>query len=229
MKFGRRSGFTLVELLVVVGIIALLIGILLPALNKARERAKETVCGSNLRQVGQMLMIYANDNGGWFPFEPTEHNPHPNLMSLLRSSSKVGPEIFYCSESDRMDPFAQDPANNPKGGIDSVNKTDANIAVGSISYIYWSFQANKKVAATGEYWRQTQYFVPRKLGIGRCVTVDPARPPVTCSPSERWLVTDFFRQTKPFPHTRSHAQGIYTLFQDGHSELVFGSPSKNYK
>src|SRR6478735_150332 len=64
-----RRGFSLVELLVVIGIMAMLIGILLPALIRARESAKMTQCMSNLRQWGVAAQKYADGNGGWLPRE----------------------------------------------------------------------------------------------------------------------------------------------------------------
>jgi prepilin-type N-terminal cleavage/methylation domain-containing protein len=62
-----RRGFTLVELLVVIGIIALLVSILLPTLNRARESAKRTMCLANLRSIGQLVTMYANQNKGQIP------------------------------------------------------------------------------------------------------------------------------------------------------------------
>ena len=64
---GVLRGFTLVELLVVIGVIAVLIGILLPSLNRARESARKVQCAANLRSQGQLLVLYANDWGGRYP------------------------------------------------------------------------------------------------------------------------------------------------------------------
>src|SRR5437870_13896588 len=76
---SKGAAFTLVELLVVIGIIAVLISILLPTLNKARRAAATVQCASNMRQLAASMLMYINNNKGHFmPCQvPTGNAPYP--------------------------------------------------------------------------------------------------------------------------------------------------------
>ena len=77
----HRPAFTLVELLVVIGIIALLIGILLPALNKARQQANALKCLSNLHQIGVLLNMYTSQSHGVLPYGYLTGKAQPTLAT----------------------------------------------------------------------------------------------------------------------------------------------------
>jgi prepilin-type N-terminal cleavage/methylation domain-containing protein/prepilin-type processing-associated H-X9-DG protein len=98
---NRKRGFTLIELLVVISIIALLMAILLPALARARQQAKNVVCQSNLNQIGKILYAYAGDNDymltpDWWSFAALAQN------DLFASFDKV--MWHYCTQKYWSDP-----------------------------------------------------------------------------------------------------------------------------
>src|SRR6187397_514637 len=114
----RCVGFTLVELLVVIGIIAVLIALLLPSLLKAREQAQRVQCMSNLRQMVIACTAYASEHRGWYP-GPHKHS-RPNalkdpftgaapevadLRNLFRPYVK-NPAVLYCPAN--LDVFSVD-------------------------------------------------------------------------------------------------------------------------
>jgi prepilin-type N-terminal cleavage/methylation domain-containing protein/prepilin-type processing-associated H-X9-DG protein len=222
-------GFTLIELLVVIAIIAILAALLLPSLARAKSVAREKACVSNLRQVNIALLMYADEHEDTYPLEPTEHNPHTNLLAALETYQPGLARVLYCPQSLFLEQIAQNPNYKPKGGIDSVIDTPDNRAQGNISYVYFSFQANKYCPAASAYWREEANFIPRQLKTTEVVWLDDAKPKLDGTLSDRWVMSDFFRQGAPFPHGRSHARGLNISYLDGHVELMTGRPRENYR
>lgn len=107
-KFTTRKGFTLIELLVVVAIIAVLIAILLPAIQQARVMGKITVCSSQLRQWGQIHLQYVNDWNGWFyipgkngvaawyDYKSPEIVDNTTYISYFMDKYRFPATLFYC-------------------------------------------------------------------------------------------------------------------------------------
>jgi prepilin-type N-terminal cleavage/methylation domain-containing protein/prepilin-type processing-associated H-X9-DG protein len=227
-----RPGFTLVELLVVIGIIALLFSILIPAVGAVHKRAKVTKCASNLRQIGLAMMSYAtSDPGGSFPrttYDPNKHlqldnagylvpdsfgnsgyvgeNNVPASLFLVMKTEAVPSSIFVCPATDAVPGFV-----NMSPRVSSNWEQIPNDMNYSLAAPFPSPQASRN----GFTWRNTMSFEFALAADINPGTRGGANPPnnVVAPPH------DAPQAVMASANSNNHAnQGQNVLYADGHVE-----------
>jgi prepilin-type N-terminal cleavage/methylation domain-containing protein len=159
----RRNGFTLIELLVVIAIIAILAGLLLPALARAKQKAWQTTCFSNLKEIGVSMSLYMDDQdghfpdrrdlkqslpGGWMPWSswPTS-DPRSGWAALILQSYDANYSIWTC-------PGIQHSA--VLSGAVQVTQAVTNTPDSPVSqYWMWRFDHYDDPVVRDDFWGKT--------------------------------------------------------------------------
>jgi len=240
---SSNKGFTLVELLVVIGIIALLISILLPSLSRARETANRVKCGSNLRQIGQAMQLYANENQGNYPrtyyniangpivntqgsseTQPfrtgsqVQTNNIGSAMFLLLRTQDITSAVFVCpSSNSEPDGFTSATPIANKGNVQyQCNFSGANSAISrNCSYSMQNMYPQTTAVNGGFRWTNTL-----TADYAIMADINPGSGVTNGASLINVTTTSSAKQLQDGANSPNHQrQGQNVMFGDGHVEF----------
>ncbi len=243
-----RRGFTLVELLVVIGIIALLISILLPSLNSARRSAASVKCLSNLKQIGNACMLYMNDHKGKLPPYHFQNGGDGRFwiarltdFKYMKAANDLTKNAFMCPSGNdtALDSFtAYPPASRISDagyrkyrGLNWATTTDeywSNYAVNGFSYNQSAGPWGLATQAMSSYLPFA--YVPTSAAaiqpkVANMFTVKQSAKVVLVFDGQEFMDNDAKRFTLRHGNPKQGQDGRSSnvLFLDGHSQSVPGS------
>lgn len=140
----QRLGFTLIELLVVIAIIAILAAILFPVFARAREKARQTSCLSNQKQIGLALLQYSKDNDDCYPAYNGDTGLWPSaLKGYLQKTEREGASVFICPSTSGFEPGAIGGTASSMWVWGTPNSADRYASIGSYAHNGWTYNCSE--------------------------------------------------------------------------------------
>jgi len=236
-KLNKKNGFTLIELLVVIAIIAILAAMLLPALSRARERARQAVCLNNLKQLGNALYMYATDYKGYPPIAAgtlgEKFGGYQELFKYIYG--------FPTSDEDKRRPYNWDSNHDVNSVSVFVCPSDRRPATYDISLSYSANIYIAPVLRDGSWVPDQDWYhggsEPKKISSipnpsekfyliewwwdGTPDGSAPEGAPITVQPQQLYHNYKYWPDRWPYTHHEQlqlHNGGNNILFLDGHAK-----------